>query len=147
TIHALSGPDADGRIAYIEDHFFVANETDRRHLLKTIKLDGTQDTELFSRLGNAMWAATPAGHGEIGHHLALAPVHGRVAFLSGLSSVQMPSAYLHVGSVEIWDVDKKAGRKRDIRALDEGLAWFPDGKRLAYVKLVDPKATPGLKLG
>src|SRR4051812_37510531 len=26
TIHALSGPDMEGRIAYIEDHFFVANE-------------------------------------------------------------------------------------------------------------------------
>src|SRR5438309_1124285 len=34
TIHTLSGPDADGRIAYIEDHFFVANKNNRRHLLK-----------------------------------------------------------------------------------------------------------------
>ena len=47
TNHALSGPDAEGRIAYIEDHFFVADENNRRHLLKTIRLDGTNDTELF----------------------------------------------------------------------------------------------------
>ena len=30
TIHALTGPDQDGRIAYIEDHFFVADERARR---------------------------------------------------------------------------------------------------------------------
>jgi hypothetical protein len=55
----------------------------------------------------------------------------------------MPSAYLHVGSVEVWDVDKNAGRKIGVKALDNGLAWFPDGKRLAYVKLVEPKLAGG----
>jgi hypothetical protein len=45
TVHALSGPDSDGRIAYIEDRFFVPDEKDRKHLLKTIKLDGTADTD------------------------------------------------------------------------------------------------------
>src|SRR5213592_3456107 len=34
TIHMLAGPDSQGRIAYIEDHFFVRNENTRRHLLK-----------------------------------------------------------------------------------------------------------------
>src|SRR5437867_2555161 len=69
TIHALSGPDAQGRIAYIEDHFFVENEKNRRHLLKTIRLDGTENTELFSRPGDAMWASK----GEIGKSIALSP--------------------------------------------------------------------------
>jgi hypothetical protein len=69
TIHALSGPDAEGRIAYIEDHFFVADEKTRRHSLKTIRLDGTKDTGLFTRPGDAMWA----GKGEIGDELALSP--------------------------------------------------------------------------
>ncbi len=140
TIHSLSGPDAEGRIAYIEDHFFVADEKTRRHLLKTIRLDGTNDTALFSRPGDAMWA-TSNGHGEIGDDLALAPVGGRVAFLSGLVNTQMPRALLHTGTVEIWDVDKKARTKASFKAL-EGLAWFPDGKRLAYVKLIDPKDVP-----
>jgi hypothetical protein len=139
TIHSLSGPDAEGRVAYIEDHFFVADEKTRRHLLKTIKLDGTNDTELFSRPGDAMWANTGAGHGDIGSDLVLSPVGGRVAFLSGLTHVQMPSAYLSAGTVEIWDVAKKTGTKTGVNSL-EGLAWFPDGKRLAYVKLVEPKA-------
>lgn len=135
TIHSLSGPDAEGRVAYVEDHFFVAEEKNRRHLLKTIRIDGTRDTELFSRPGDAMWAK----NGEIGSDLALSPVGGRVAFLSGLGHVQMPSAYLSVGSVEIWDVEKKNRIKATFKAL-EGLAWSPDGKRLAYVKLVDRKA-------
>jgi hypothetical protein len=136
-IHALSGPDAEGRIAYIEDHFFVADEKMRRHLLKIIRLDGTHDTELFSRPGDAMWA-TSGGHGEIGSDLTLSQVGGRVAFLSGLVNVQMPSAFLHVGSVEIWDVHNKARVKPTFKAL-EGLAWFPDGTRMAYVKFIDPK--------
>src|SRR5580658_7202381 len=32
TIHSLSGPDREGHIAYIEDHFFVKDERTRRHL-------------------------------------------------------------------------------------------------------------------
>jgi hypothetical protein len=134
TIHALSGPDAEGRIAYIEDHFFVADEKNRRHSLKTIRLDGTRDTELFTRPGDAMWAHK----GEIGDELALSPVGGRVAFRSGLVNVQMPLALVNLGTVEIWDVEKKARTGTSLKVL-EGLAWFPDGKRLAYVKFVDPK--------
>jgi hypothetical protein len=135
TLHALSGPDAEGRIAYVEDHFFVPTDKDRRHLLKVIRIDGTNDTELFSRPGDAMWAR----HGEIGHALALSPTRGRVAFLSGLQGVQMPGALLSAGSIEIWDIAKKAGHKADVTAVDDPLSWFPDGKRLAYVELVPPK--------
>lgn len=139
SIHALSGPDAEGRIAYIEDHFFVANERNQRHLLKTIRLDGTQDIELFTRPGNAMWATSAAGNGEIGKHLAISPAKGRIAFLSGLKSAQMPGALFSEGDLEIWDAEKKVGEKPGIRALDQNFGWFPDGKRLAYVKLVEPK--------
>jgi hypothetical protein len=140
TIHSLSGPDAEGRIAYIEDHFFVADEKTRRHLLKTIKLDGTEDTELFTRPGDAMWAKTEKG--EIGDDLALSPVGGRVAFLSGLVNAHMPSStyLLMIGTVEIWDVNKKTRNNTSFKALDAGRAWLPDGKHLAYVKLVEPRA-------
>lgn len=140
TIHALSGPDQQGRIAYIEDHFFVDNQKHRHHLLMTIQLDGTHDTEFFSRPGSAMWATTAAGHGEIGRHIALSPVGGRVALLSEVKPVQMPDALLEVGSVEIWDIEKRTGIKTDIKALGDGFSWFPDGKRLAYAKMIDPPA-------
>lgn len=136
-IHALSGPDEQGRIAYIENHFDVPK--DRRHSLKTIWVDGTHEATLFTRSGDAMWATTAIGHGEIGKSIALSPVGGHVAFLSGTSSVQMPSALLTVGNVEMWDVEKKTGIKTETKAVDDGLAWFPDGRRLAYVKLVDAK--------
>jgi hypothetical protein len=136
--HAMSGPDSAGRIAYIEDHFFVAHETDRRHLLKTIRLDGTHDDALFSRPGAAMWSTSAIGNGQIGRHLALSPVGGRVALHTDLTGVQMPNALLHVGSIEIWSIDSRLSVKRDVNAIDAPLAWFPDGKRLAYVKLADP---------
>ena len=142
TIHALSGPDRDGRIAYIEDHSFAAEESRQRHLLKTVRIDGTQDGEVFSRPGGALWAKTPAGHGEIGSQLALSATGDHVAFLSGLVPVELPSAYLHVGNLEVWNVNKKAGGKRLATVLDEGLAWFPDGRRLAFVRLLDPTALP-----
>ena len=137
--HAMSGPDSAGRIAYIEDHFFVARETDKRHLLKKIRLDGTHDTALFSRPGAAMWSGPPMGNGQIGEHLALSPVGGRVAFHTDLSYVHMPNAALYVGSIEIWNIDSKRSVKRDVNAIDSPLAWFPDGKRLAYVKLAEPR--------
>jgi len=142
TIHALSGPDRDGRIAYIEDHSFAADESRQRHLLKTVRIDGTQDGEVFSRPGSALWATTPAGHGEIGSQLALSASGGDVAFLSGLVPVQLPAAYLHTGNLEVWNVASRTGGKRLGTVLDAGLAWFPDGQRLAFVRLLDPAALP-----
>lgn len=141
-VHALSGPDEQGRIAYIDDHFFVRNATDRRHLLKTIRIDGQMDTEIFSRPGSAMWATSPAGRREIGKSLALSPVGGRVAFVSRTTHFQMPSGLRIVGLLEIWDIDKKSGEITNVEVLDEGLAWFHDGKRLVFVKLIDRKSVP-----
>ena len=135
----MSGPDSAGRIAYIEDHFFFSQETDRRHVLKTIRLDGTHDTALFSRPGAAMWSSPPIGNGQIGEHLALSSVGGRIAFHTDLRYVHMPNAALHFGSIEIWNIDSKLSVKRDVNAIDAPMAWFPDGKRLAYVKLADPR--------
>lgn len=142
TIHALSGPDSEGRIAYIEDHSFAADKSTRRHLLKTIRIDGTQDDEVFVRPGGALWATTPAGQGEIGSHLALSASTGQVAFVSGLDPVQLTSAYLHVGHLEVWNLATKSGGRRVTAVLDEGLAWFPDGRRLAFVRLVAPTDMP-----
>jgi hypothetical protein len=139
-IHAVSGPDRGGRIAFIADHALGAD----KHTLKTIKLDGSQETELFSRPGSALWAGTAAGKGEIGKHLALSPVKGRIVMLTGLSSLQMhnPQVLLEIGSLEIWDANEKTGKKTDIQAMDDSMAWFPDGKRLAYTEMIDRKEIP-----
>jgi hypothetical protein len=144
TIHALSGPDAEGRIAYVEDHFFVKDDANRRHLLKTIQVDGTGDTALFSRPGSAMWATTGAGKGEIGEHLALSPTGRKVALVSGLSERQMPQALFSQGVIEIWDISEKERLPLEIDAVDAPMSWFPDGIRLAFVRFVRRRDVPNL---
>ncbi len=139
---AVSGPDEQGRVAFIDDGYFANEE---RHYLKTMSLDTKQEQEVFSRPGAALWTR------HIGEHLALAPVGGRAAFVGEHAGVQMhdPAALLEVGPLEVWDVAKKTGRKAGIDALDGEMSWFPDGKRLAYVELVPRKEVEGqlAKLG
>ena len=146
-IHAISGPDSTGRIAYIEDHFVVPDGKEQKHLLKTIQVNGTDDTDVFSRPGSAMWAATRAGRGEIGAHLALAPASGKVAFLSALGERQKPRALLHEGKIEIWDIEKGVKHEATAKAINQPMSWFPDGKRLAYAKLVPRDELPKEALG
>jgi hypothetical protein len=146
SIHAISGPDADGQIVYVEDHRHE-NDQDNRHLLKTIKLDGTQEAVIFTHKGSALWATTAAGHGEIGQHLALAPAGGRVALLHRVKSKQLPGALLSAGEMEIITLADGVSHATRVIALDEPMSWFPDGKRLAYSRLTTraklPKTTPG----
>jgi hypothetical protein len=149
TIHALSGPDLSGRVAYIEDYFFVEDDKDKRHKLKAVNVDGTADTELFTRLGDALWATSAAGKGEIGSYLALAPTGGRVAFISQSKNKQMPQALLTVGRMEIWNIADKSHVETDVIANDEPMSWFPDGERIAYTAMVKradlPANTPDLE--
>ncbi len=142
TIHAISGPDVEGRVAYLLDYFFVNSEKDKRHLLKIVLLDGTGDTELFSRPGSAMWATTAAGNGELGSHVALSPAGGQVAFISHTVNRQMPMALLTLGNIEIWKVADKTGSDTKVLALDHPMSWFPDGRRLAYATLVRRSELP-----
>lgn len=142
TIHSISGPDSKGRVAYVLDYYFVNNDKDKRHLLKTVQLDGTGDTELFSRPGSSMWATTAAGNGEIGSHVALAPTGGRIAFLSQTVDRQMPMALLTLGNIEIWNAADKTGYDTKVQALDEPMSWFPDGQQLAYATLVKRSELP-----
>lgn len=134
-VHALAGPDDDGRIAYLEDHFFC-EEASRRHLLKSIQLDGSGDRTIFSRPGDAMWSSL------ISDSLALAPTGGRVAFVSQMQPLQMPSAYLRQGTIEVWNLSTGKGGPVGIDAVDMGLAWFPNGTQLAFVRMSDPRSLP-----
>jgi hypothetical protein len=140
-IHALSGPDGEGRIAYVEDH-------SKKHLLKFIRIDGTGDTTIFSRSGSALWAESAADKGEIGANLALAPRGGKVAFLSALSDKQMPGALFSQGTIEVWDLVKKKRLATKVSAIDQPMSWFPDGRRLAFVRFVDRTTLPktGIKV-
>ena len=144
--HNLSGPDESGRVAYLEDYFFVP-DAEKRHLLKCVSLKDDKETTIFSKPGSAMWATsavqTSDGHGVVGTYLALAPRGGNVALLSKINSRQMPGALLNEGRLEDWNLDKKKKVEiAEIKALNQPMAWFPDGKRLAYVKLTPIKQIP-----
>ena len=144
--HNLSGPDESGQVAYLEDYFFVP-DAEKRHLLKCVNLKDDKETIIFTKPGAAMWATsavqTGNGHGVIGTYLALAPRGGKVALLSKIDDRQMPGALLHEGRLEIWNLDqKKKVEITDIKALNQPMAWFPDGNRLAYVKLTPLKQIP-----
>ena len=126
-VHSLAGPDAEGRIAYVENH-----AAEGRHSLKTIRIDGGQDERVFSRPGDAFFERA------IGSSLALSPSGGMVALVGRLSRFQTnrPPFPLRIGPLEIWDVRKKSGREVGVFALDRRISWFPDGRRFAYVELV-----------
>jgi hypothetical protein len=144
--HNLSGPDESGRVAYLEDYLFVP-DAEKRHLLKCVSLKDDKETTIFSKPGSALWATsavqTSNGHGVVGTYLALAPRGGNVALLSRIDSRQMPGAHYHEGRLEIWNLDqKKKVEIAEIKALNQPMAWFPDGNQLAYVKLTPIKQIP-----
>ena len=138
TIHSVSGPDASGRVAFVENHMVA-----ERHLLKTITLEGKDEQVVFEREGDALWSHNGD---EIGDHLALSPEGGLAAFVENLERIQMrkPSALLGRGQLAIWDVAAGAPVQVEVRALDFPLAWLPGGRKLAYADLVPREA--GLEL-
>ncbi len=128
TVHTVSGPDNKGRIAVIENHM-----KEDHHLLKVYQIDGQELSTIFERKGDALWGD------EIGDFLALSPEHGYVAMVVNAPGVQLrdPDVYLHYGNLEIWDINTKELLPISQGALDYGLSWFPDGKHLAFVDLID----------
>lgn len=126
-ITAVGGPDDEGWVIFVEDHM-----EPQSHTLKAIKLDGTGAKEIFTRPGSTIWdhpIGTPA----------LAPRGGRIAVLTQPPATRRPFAPpIVTGPLEIWNIAEKTGRETGITALNRGLSWFPDGKRLAYVEPGDP---------
>lgn len=129
-VHTLSGPDQTGTIAYIENHMARPNS---KHKLKTIKLDGKNDEEIFSRSGDALWEHVA------GDFLALSPVGGFVALITNVKGND-------IGTLEIWDIKKKKSLDVKLSALNAPLSWFPDGTTLVYtgVRYENGKSVPGV---
>lgn len=124
TFWAVGGPDSDCHIVYTESPDFFA----RRVSLKTTRIDGKQDREIFSRTGDPSKL--------VGEYLALSSRGNLVAFASDLTDVPMPGVLLKKGKLEIWNIESKKGKKLDIVLLNQPMSWFPDGEHLAYVELV-----------
>lgn len=137
-VHSVSGPDINGRIAIIEDHI-VKNG---RHLLKIYEMNNESVATIFERKGTAL------GGNAAGDFLALSPVNGYVALVTNTSSVQLrnPDVLLKYGTLEIWDIKTKKKLSIECRALDIGLSWFPDGKHLVFVDLLNQEVANKLYL-
>jgi hypothetical protein len=137
SVHSISGPDHQRRVAYIENRM-AASPEQSQHCLRVLGGADGQDRVLFTRPGDALWETA------IGDHLALSPLGGKIAFLSQLTSVQMaqPPVLLETGGIEIWSIDEGKGRETGIIALDAGLSWFPDGQRMAFAALVSKDQVP-----
>jgi hypothetical protein len=131
--HAVAGPDGAGRVV------LVVSEG-KQHSLKVMSIDGANERALFTRPGDALWDHVT------GNSLALAPKGGNVAILSATEGVQVGGALLDTGKLELWNVDTAKGEPLGFSAADYGLAFFPDGNKLAYVAL-EPKALALTRLG
>lgn len=130
-VASVSGPDAEGTVAYLTLDK-VGSETS----LRTARLDGTQDRLLVRR------ASTGSGW----HPIALAPTGRRIACQAECSTVQMhaPKALLEEGVLEVWDTRSRQRSVPGARVLSMGMSWFPDGERLAVVRLVSSTEAPQL---
>ncbi len=124
-IETVSGPDRNGRIAFVEERRFQS----RDFAVKTIRLDGGDEREEFG-----------TRKGGLTDSFALSPSGKRIAYVGVLTDAQMPGALLTTGPLEIWDTQKKTVHRTGITALTEPLSWFPDSRRLAYVELVPKTA-------
>jgi len=132
SIDAVSGPDHEGHIVYIEGK-------GKHQSLKVTNLDGSLHEIIFSRMGE------PLLEGISNRALSLAHTSSLVAVFGQSKGIQMrnPDAYLFQGPAEIWSLSKKEKVIADENAIQYGgLCWFPDGSRLAYVKLIPRDQAP-----
>ncbi|QQG38664.1 MAG: DUF4190 domain-containing protein [Candidatus Woesearchaeota archaeon] len=138
-IYALSGPDSQGRVAFIEGYYPIPKE----HSLKIVNPDG-EIKEIFRRPGDPIWDEKVSRAG-----FALSPKGGKLAFISNFSSGLGIESQVDkykggtnnlgnygTGILELWDITNNKTEEIKIIALNNGLSWTPDGKRLAYIKLV-----------
>ena len=141
--HSIAGPDLKGRVALVKNDMMA-----RRHWLLVIDTVTGNETELFSRNGDALWGDN-RGHHPVGEALALSPTLGRLALQVNLKAYQItnPPAYMDRGPIEIWDMATRKRTLLPVDALDAGLSWFPDGRRLAFTRLVTPREAGRLDPG
>jgi len=138
-VHGLSGPDEEGRIAVIQK---ALHRHDLDYLVKVIHVDGSGEREIARGP-----AKTPGGKHEwldpgIGDRVSISPVRGRVAFIRDLRARQLPGVHTKVGNLEIRDVKTAERLFTNPGAVDWGIAWFPDGRRVVHVELLPGDQVP-----
>lgn len=134
-LHALAGPDENGLITYKTDN------TESPLFAREYKLEATSvatkhDRLLTSTLGLKMLES-----------LSLSPVGGKIAAVvarDGITVYAPPnsSAYYHEGELLIFDVQSGTSTTLNVKALDAGISWFRDLRRIAYVGRISPSELP-----
>jgi hypothetical protein len=122
----LAGPDAQNRLVYVT-YDLVSTKIFNVHekiSLKVISAEDGQSRTLFERMGDNL----------IGKQVALSARGGQVAFVG--NTKWDGSSGVSIGELEIWDVETGRGGPIGIKALPEGISWFSDGSRLAFVEVV-----------
>ncbi|MBL8724448.1 MAG: hypothetical protein JNK49_10405 [Planctomycetes bacterium] len=142
TVQAVGGPDLEGRIVCLDDHFFTADAAQQRHCLLSLRIDGRDERVVFQRPGSLRRGAGPTGRVATGEHLALSARGGQVLSLRDVAPVQLPGALLHEGDLEVWDLQSQSARDVGLRALDLPVAWLPDGRRFVAVALLPREELP-----
>jgi hypothetical protein len=116
----VAGPDTDGWIIFIEDH--VDNHT---FSIRAIEIDGSGERLRYTGAGDSLWD-NPISRPS------LASKGGSIAFLT--QPVKQFARPVVSGPIEIVDFQTRRLRNTGVLALNKGLSWFPDGKRIAYVQ-------------
>lgn len=129
--HALAGPEDSGRVALVD-----GNMMSKRHRLAVMQLGSGKSRILFERRGDPLWDHV------ISSHIALTSAGPKVAIITPLGRRQMPGALHYEGPIEVWDIDLGNSQRFDVRALDERLAWLPDGRRIVFARLVPREKLP-----
>lgn len=126
-IHDVTGPDDEGRIAYFSDTKFM-----KSYVVALTTLSGQKHEVLFSEQGHYMDKFI------LGEPISLSPKGGRLALCK-----YKKDKFSDEALIQIWDVvDKRL--VSEFSSAPSSFAWFPDGQRLAYVKLIDHRLIEGL---
>jgi hypothetical protein len=132
-IHCLSGPDNKGRIAVIES----GNET---YTLKIIDIGARKEREIFTRQGS-YWPHYDENYGD---SFSFSNSGGMIAYIRNYKSESsfIPNRSIQIGQLVIVNSETGKIMQTEIKALDEGLAWFPDGEKLLYSAIVNRTDLP-----
>ena len=117
----VSGPDADGRIAYVQE-----NSDGGVARLSTVRLDGTDNRVIATATGNR--------HRVFGAYPALAPKGGNIAVIARVRDTTADTTDAAASEqLTILSIDAPQRSRVAVDAEDTGLSWFPDGDSLVYV--------------
>lgn len=133
-IHMIGGPDKKGRIAVIESIGGSGGAETEQYSLKVIDMDSRAEKTVFLRKGT-YWSHIAENYGN---SFSLSDSEGVVSFISRLKStpVHNNTRYFEIGNLEIIYIESGEAVKSDIKAIDEGLSWSPNGNFIAYSELL-----------